>query len=90
VPYEWTAFLCTAAGISVPSWAKFIAGTGRDPQRETELRELRRRNRASFKERWGEERRLLERGRASLQTEDDSDTPSIFLDWHRGGGNTSV
>jgi hypothetical protein len=55
VPYEWSNFLCSAAGILSPSWYSYLLQSGRNDTYENILHQKRTMNRLSFKRRWGDE-----------------------------------
>lgn len=91
VPFRWTQLFCGVSGLPVEAWGAFIAGTGRDVDRETALFQLRRRNREMFRVAWGDESWMLDGdGHASLETTfgtfgSNVTVPKVFSDWARQG-----
>ena len=82
VPFGWSTFLSTAAGIHPPSWDEYLAQSGRNITIENTLRKIREENRAFFRSQWGEERYMLEHGEATLPSYvENSQRPRVFNDW---------
>ena len=82
VPFGWSTFLSTAAGIRPPSWEEYLIQSGRNISEENRLRRIREENRRSFQERWGDERYLLEHGEATLPSYlREGQKPRVFGDW---------